>query len=338
MGIGNQLRKWLLYGIWLSAGSGLVVLLVAAMKDKKAKQCSGIAVRFSGERTGVFLTEKEVIALLAGKEKTVLTGRPLQDFNLKKLEDQLEKNYWIADAELYFDNQRQLQVKVVECQPIARLFTRSGQSFYIDSTLHEFPLSPRKPYRVPVFTGFAYDFEQKGAGVNLALQKIKRLSQFISADSFWSAQTAQIDINAQQEFEWIPSLGKQVVELGDGDRPEEVFHRLGIYYRQIVPKLGLDYYDRVRVQFTGQVLGVRNSTTTSSYDTSAAQLKIQQMIKESLAQQEKNLATQPSVDEVISVQNVESAAVVALVASPSKKNIGNPTKKGISKIKHTTKN
>lgn len=338
MGRGNQLWKWLLYGIWLSAGFGLVVLLVAAMKDKKARQCSGITVHFSGERTGVFLTEQEVIALLAGKEKKVLVGRPLQEFNLKKLEDQLEKNYWIADAELYFDNQRQLQVKIVECQPIARLFNRSGQSFYIDSTLHEFPLSSRKPYRVPVFTGFAFEFQQKGAGVNLSLQKIKRLSEFISADSFWSAQTAQIDITPQQEFEWIPSLGKQVVELGEADRPEEVFHRLGIYYRQIVPKLGLDYYYRVRVQYTDQVLGVRNSSTSSLYDTSAAQLKIQQMIRENLARQEKNLATQPSADEVISVQNVESAVVVAPATPHPNKNKVNATNKGLSKIKHTTKN
>ena len=55
---------------------------------------------------------------------------------------------------MWFDNRNVLHVEVYEREPIARIFTTAGNSFYIDSTERKLPLSDKMSARVPVFTGF----------------------------------------------------------------------------------------------------------------------------------------------------------------------------------------
>jgi len=59
------------------------------------------------------------------------------------MESLLEKNVWIKDAQLFFDNNGILRVSVTEREPIARVFTREGNSFYIDSSGVQLPLSDK---------------------------------------------------------------------------------------------------------------------------------------------------------------------------------------------------
>ena len=46
---------------------------------------------------------------------------------LRKAEEQLKNNAWIKDAELFFDNHQILHVNISEREPVARVFTISGQ-------------------------------------------------------------------------------------------------------------------------------------------------------------------------------------------------------------------
>ena len=60
---------------------------------------------------------------------------PLHAIDLASMENELQKSQWIKNAELFFDNNNVLQVRITEREPVARIFTTSGSSFYIDSSL-----------------------------------------------------------------------------------------------------------------------------------------------------------------------------------------------------------
>ena len=47
------------------------------------------------------------------------------------MEDLLENNVWIRDAELYFDNKDVLHVTVTEREPVARIFTTEENHFIL---------------------------------------------------------------------------------------------------------------------------------------------------------------------------------------------------------------
>ena len=47
-----------------------------------------------------------------------------------------------------------LHISVEEKEPVARIFTTAGKSFYIDNEGEKMPLSDKMSARVPVFTNF----------------------------------------------------------------------------------------------------------------------------------------------------------------------------------------
>ena len=59
---------------------------------------------------------------MAGK----LEKMPVHSIDLAAMETELTKNRWIKKAELFFDNNNVLQVRITEREPIARIFTTSG--------------------------------------------------------------------------------------------------------------------------------------------------------------------------------------------------------------------
>jgi cell division protein FtsQ len=66
--------------------------------------------------------------------------------NLAGMERLLEKSSWVADAEIYFDSQDVLHITATERQPIARIFTTTGTSFYIDSSGRKLPFVAKNEY------------------------------------------------------------------------------------------------------------------------------------------------------------------------------------------------
>ena len=85
-----------------------------------------------------------------------LQGKTVENINLLVLEKRLENDRWIKNAELYLDNNQNLQVRVEENEPVARIFTVGGYSYYIDSSCNKLPLSERLSARVPMITRLSF--------------------------------------------------------------------------------------------------------------------------------------------------------------------------------------
>lgn len=262
MSIRGKIGKLVVYCLWLLAGAGLVVLLVAAMNSRKEETCSGINIRINGKSEGTwFVSEKEIKQALTGDSRNRIKGRPVKSFNLELLESRLEKEVWVRDAELYFDNAGVLRVKVEEREPVARIFTTMSGSFYIDSSGHKLPLSDRLSVKLPVFTGFpGDDGKVRSPREKKLIGEIISLSGYLAKDPFWSAQISQVDITPSFRFEMVPTVGTHVIEFGDGGAIEEKFNKLMIFYRQVLAKGGMEKYERIKVQFDRQVIGVKKNT------------------------------------------------------------------------------
>ena len=239
--------------IWLVIGGGMVTLLLAAITKKKRGLCSDYTITLKGQTTNFFIDEKDVQQLLMKATGGNIKGQPVGSLDLYQLEQMLEHNTWINDAELYFDNQDVLHVTVTEKEPVARIFTVAGNSFYIDSLGKKMPLSDKLSARVPVFTGFP---EKKLllAKDSLLLNDVRATANFIVNDPFWIAQVAQVDINSDGTFEMIPVVGNHTVKLGDGNDIDKKFHRLMVFYKQVLSKTGFDKYKIIDVQYKGQVV------------------------------------------------------------------------------------
>src|SRR5690606_8077789 len=126
--------------------------------------------------------------------KKPLNNAMVSSLDLVSMEKELQKEKWIKNAEIFIDNNNVLQVKVTEREPVARIFTTSGASFYLDSSLMRLPLGKKFSARLPVFTSFPTDVIVLKKADSILLRNIKVMSEFIEKDEFWMAQIDQIDI------------------------------------------------------------------------------------------------------------------------------------------------
>lgn len=280
----GTIRKIFFIGLWVIIGGGMITLLAAAMRKQKNNRCRDYSISIKGDQDKFFADKKDIQDLLMTATGGKIKGQLLSSFNLQQLEQMLENNTWIDEAELYFDNRDVLHVKVMEREPLARIFTTTGNSYYIDKKTARIPLSDKKSAKVPVFTGFP---EKKMLTKNdsLLLNDVRITAEFIGKDPFWMSQVAQVDITAEKNFEMIPVVGNHLVKLGNGENIAAKFNRLMVFYKEVLSKTGFDKYKIIDVQYAGQVVGVKE-TGGSKVDSVQLRLNVEKLLKQAKQQQE----------------------------------------------------
>lgn len=256
MTIKHHIKKIFFLAFWVAVSAGIMVLLIAAIRERKDKTCRGYSIRITGAGEKRFMDEQHIVDLL--KVNGGIRGKSIKRFDLQNIEVRLERSAWVRNAELFFDNNQVLQVRVEEKEPIARVFTTDGNSYYISRNGETLPLSVHYSARLPVFTNFP-----GGVGVirnkadSVLVLNMEQVCDYLLKNPFWMSQVAQVDITPARTFEMVPVIGNHIIEFGDGADCEKKFHRLMLFYKQVLSQAGLDLYERIKVQYAGQIVGVK---------------------------------------------------------------------------------
>jgi cell division protein FtsQ len=237
--------------------TGFAVLLVAAIQDKDAGKCKSIQVKFEGKDDNFFIESKDIKSLITKDKNLNPIGKSIADINIAELESIVDQDPWVKNAEIYFDNGQQLNIKVIQREPVARVFTFSGNSFYLDGAGEHIPVSSRYAARVPVFTGFPTDAEKLQKPDSLLAAQIVDMGAYIGSDPFWMAQVEQLMITDDRRFEFIPKLGDQVIAFGEGIDIEKKFTKLLAFYKEGLNKVGWNNYTRINIAFENEVVCTR---------------------------------------------------------------------------------
>lgn len=242
--------------LWSIAGAALIVLFVVAWKAKEEKRCTSIQIELVGENTAaLFMDEKEILQII--HEQGVKEDMPIGDVNLNTLEKYLQTIRWVKNVELFLDNTQSLQVKIEQRTPIARIFTASGNSFYIDKEGLQLPLKQLTVLRLPVFTNFPSDQEKLSKPDSLLLNDVLHFTQAVATDSFFMAQTAQVNIANNGDFELVPSVGDHLVLIGSVENIEDKLNRLYTFYKKVWVQSGLNAYQVIDCRFDNQIVALK---------------------------------------------------------------------------------
>ena len=292
------IQKILARSCWVLLGIGTIILLGAAMTNKSLMPCAKVEITITGVHNNIFIDEKDVSNILADLYGGELVGKPMQTIDLSLIAMSLQKNVWVRKAEVFFDNNQVLWVNISEREPIARILSNTGNSFYIDTSNLKIPLSEKFSARLPVFTG--YNDSAATQNDTLLLKDINSISQYILNDTFWMAQIDQVVVTKERTFEMIPKIGNQVILFGTAERYQEKFHNLLLFYKNIMSKVGWNKYSTISVEYTGQVIGVKRGAEEVKMDS----LKTVEIMKSILLKAQQQLSDTTGVqltqnDEVI---------------------------------------
>jgi cell division protein FtsQ len=261
--------------LWLLVGITCVTLLVAAINRKESKICKGIEINITGVSNNFFIDKNDVYSIIKNNGGDTAAKKSLEDINLKNIEIQLEKDVWIKDAELYFDNNNILNVSVEEREPIARVFAKDGNTFYIDSSCKVLPLSEKFSARVPVFTSYNGTTKYVSEADSLLLISIKELSIAMAKDSFLMAMIEQVDILPKKQFEMIPKIGRQKILFGTAEEATIKFKKLKLFYKNVIAQTGWNKYSVINLQYKDQVV----ASIKGAADVSADSLQTMQLMQ-----------------------------------------------------------
>lgn len=254
-------KKLLTATVWLLVSSAAIVLLIAATRNQNGKLCKEVVVNIKGTNAVGYVSKQHILQTISGGRPDLMSGQLIKTFDLQQLEKLLERNLWIRNAELFFDNNDVLHVDVTEREPVARVFRVDGESFYIDELGDELPITNDQVARVPVFTSFPNETTAARKKDSVLKQQVKEVGRFILKNEFWMAQIDQVNIN-NYEFELVPKLGNHLIQFGNADKIAPKFDRLLLFYKKVMHKTGWNYYSTLDVRYDKQLVALRRDSVS----------------------------------------------------------------------------
>jgi cell division protein FtsQ len=250
----------------VQAGFFIATLLAVfgfAHKKQAARTCGKVSVEIATPSGIHFVSSADVLGALrpptgpaeaSPASPDSLYGSRLSALDLRQLERQVLRNPFVKQVSLSADLAGRITVAVDQVQPLARVF-RPTTDGYLGAEGQLLPPSKNYTARVLVIDASrsnAYNFatltETEGGRQLLALVKT------ISADPFWQALIAQINVMPNGYLELQPQVGQQNILFGPPEGYALKLSKLQSFYTQIVPKRGWTRYKRVILQYDQQII------------------------------------------------------------------------------------
>ncbi|MBC8172464.1 MAG: hypothetical protein H7X71_01045 [Chitinophagales bacterium] len=241
--------------------TGVVVLTSFNSAKQKNLPCPAVEISIDHENGIFFLEESDITSMLVKQFGDSVTGDNIKTIQLSRIENIIETNAFVKDAETFLDMQGTLHINIIQKEPIARIINKYGVNYYITENRNKFPLNNKFTCRVPVITGHIE--EGLGNADTLAtktVQDIFKLIQFIRKNELWNAQTEQVYVNENNQFEIIPKIGAHTILFGNIENMEKKFENLETFYTEGLNYVGWEKYKTINVSILNQIICTKKDT------------------------------------------------------------------------------
>lgn len=235
--------------------AGLSFLIAFSERKQSGVVCKNLIVEMENTHENHFLDEADVLKMVESSGETII-GKSTSDINLRALETKLENNKHILNAEIFGDIKGNVTINVKLRRPVARLVRENGPDAYVAEDGKIMSTSEKYSARILIISGAPVSgwIESGDLYTSESGTQLMELIEFVNDDSFWKAQVAQVDISERGKATIYPQVTGQVVQFGKLDDLEIKFRKLMIFYKEILPQRGWTKYDRVNVEYEGQVI------------------------------------------------------------------------------------
>lgn len=234
---------------------GLSLLIAFSERKQNGVVCKNIVVDLENTNENHFLEEADILNIIESSGQTII-GKNIEEINLRALESKLEQDKHISSAEMFGDVKGNLTVNVTLRRPIARLVRTDGPDAYVGEDGKVMETSQKYSARIILVSGDIVNKLITKGDLNATEEGLELMAmiEYVNNDKFWKAQVAQLDFNKSGKVFIYPQVTGQVVEFGWPVNIEVKFQKLMIFYKEILPQMGWTKYDRVNVEFEGQVI------------------------------------------------------------------------------------
>lgn len=229
-----------------------VLVMLSASKLQKQKKVKGVLINIQNEDYCQFVSKEEIRKSLFEKRHIEPRNLVIGKIDLKNMESILSTNPWIEKAQVFIDNKKMLTINVIQRLPQLRVFDRLGNTYYVDSSLQELPISDQYTHYEVLFVNVP---QVKSDSIGAILkQRMLAVAQYIKRDSFWLAQTSEVIVNDLNDFQIIPVMGSHKILLGNTQNLKDKLDNVFAFYQNIMNKIGWDRYQILDARYANQIV------------------------------------------------------------------------------------
>jgi len=201
------------------------------------------------------LTKVEVEQAISNNFGYELQGRPLAALDVELIEEVLETESFILDADVFITADNQVRIRVIQREPVLRVIDNNGMNYYLDIDGMKMPPSKHFTAKVLVATGSlpAYDVSFQERKRN-RLKDAFELTQLILNDEFLNPMIEQIYFSTNGKITLVPKVGNHKILFGRYELAEDKLKRLKAYYKEALPYEGWRKYATISLEYEGQVV------------------------------------------------------------------------------------
>lgn len=223
-----------------------------------------ILIHVKGENA--FLNKDELYTRLRRKG-LIYNGQSHSQLKTSAIEKYITSMTEVRDARVYTKIGEGWIIDVNVRKPIARIYNRFDENFYLDEDGVIMKSSNLHTARVVVVTGYIpdriYSISVDKIINNDTLKSIRklddvyRISNYVCNDPLMRSLIGQIHLKKDGDFVLIPMVGGQKIIFGTAHTDEEVldkFRKLKIFYKEAIPYEGWNKYQEISLKYKKQIV------------------------------------------------------------------------------------
>ncbi len=216
-------------------------------------RCPGIIVSTVGSSPHMdSVTRAGVLDEMARYPKPI-NGVPATRLDVAAVERYLSRLNNLEDVECAITSDGHLLIEVEPMIPEIRVFTSTGDSYYINKDGKRMDAKVEFYADVPVVYG---DFTKA-----FPAKSVLPVTRFISSDPDMNAIVSAVVARDPDNIILIPRISGHVINFGDTTRLDRKRAALLTAYRQVMPYRGWNVYDTISVKFRDQIVATRRDKT-----------------------------------------------------------------------------
>ena len=240
-----------------------VILLIAFVEWKHSETlCESFELRIVNGGENALTDEDEIRSQIIAVTDT-LTGKTLSEIEPVAIHEVLDRNPYIAYADIQTGINGGMTVLVTLRQAIVRFINRDGLSYYIDRDGWIMPLNSGHPSRVTIISGYINDGIDEGSMEKLHVESLPEdsmvselfeLAVYLHEDDFLNRLISQVYVDRQGALELSPLIGNYTILFGEFGGMNKKFEKLTAYYHKGAGKAGWIDYSSIDLRYKNQVI------------------------------------------------------------------------------------
>jgi cell division protein FtsQ len=214
--------------------------------------CTHVEVEIADTLSSHFLSRSDIRSVLETSEQSI-QGYPIAGIHTGELEQLLEQNPYIRNAEVSTEVNGTLHVSIEQRVPLIRIMPGGQAGYYLDREGSVLPLSDQFASPVILATG-NLPKRLDDAEMPESLSELYHFCRYLSEHDFWKEQIVQIYVNRKGEYELIPRVGAHQILFGPMEGWELKMKNLELLYRQGFPAYGWNRYETINLKYSNQVI------------------------------------------------------------------------------------